>query len=137
MTKSELPSSTAFEAAFEYIKRQLRFSHPDGWFDKQQRWYPNDCEDPNRTLRDTVRTPSSSWPYSYLLAARSLKHVCELKKADAKAARAAIKELKKRFCCETEQELARAEEWIDKGGLLFEAVAHNYAQAPERGKRKI
>lgn len=57
-----------------YQARKDRLIHPKGSFDKAKRWYPTD-EENSDNFTATVRSPSARYPYSYMLAARTLKHV--------------------------------------------------------------
>jgi len=56
-----------------YGRRQNRSVHPDGDFDKAGRWYPSDEEDQG-DVTCNVRSPSRTWPYSYMLRARTKQH---------------------------------------------------------------
>ena len=71
------------EAAIIYAKRQDRKSHPLGEFDKQKRWYPDKEENLDTGM---FRSPSCTWPFSYLIACRSCNHVtfgfCEITKEE-------------------------------------------------------
>lgn len=57
-----------------YAGRKDRRIHPEGRFDNAGRWWPSDDEDADSFTLD-VRTPSKSWPYSYMKAARSKRHI--------------------------------------------------------------
>lgn len=57
-----------------YEARRDRIVNPEGKFDNAGRWYPSAAEDADDYTM-TVRSPSRSWPYSYLTAARTRKHV--------------------------------------------------------------
>ena len=57
-----------------YDERQSRDSHPEGSFDNGGRWYPTDREDHFGDIVHKVRSPSRSYPYSYMLRARTKKH---------------------------------------------------------------
>lgn len=135
MKTKQLPSQQAYEAALEYLKRKARVSHPDGYFDKAKRWYPSDDEDCGIT--STIRAPSRGWPYSYLLAARSLVHVATLFEQDATMVRAAVKDLNKRFASDAGFDFQAAEDFVEQGGLLFSAVSQDYAVAPVAAARKL
>lgn len=50
-----------------------RVINPDGTFDNGGRWYPSAAEDCG--VSSTVRSPSKAWPFSYMTACRTLKHV--------------------------------------------------------------
>jgi glycosylphosphatidylinositol transamidase (GPIT) subunit GPI8 len=56
-----------------YMALKERDIHPDGTFDNKNRWYPSADEDIDIT--NSVRSPSAAWPYSYLTACRTKKHV--------------------------------------------------------------
>ena len=56
-----------------YRALQDRVIHPEGEFDKGGRWYPSEKE--NQGVTDIIRSPSKAYPYSYLVACRSKKHV--------------------------------------------------------------
>jgi ribosomal protein S11 len=45
--------------------------HPQGNFDNQGRWYPSLAQSAGGM---TVRSPSKTYPYSYMTACRTLKH---------------------------------------------------------------
>ena len=62
------------EAVKVYLNRKHRKTHPSGEFDSAGRWYPDASENLNT---DAYRTPSRSYPYSYMLACRTLNHVVE------------------------------------------------------------
>lgn len=64
------------QAAVEYLRRKDRTSHPDGHTDKGGRWYPDDSE--KQPCCDSVRSPSRSFPWSYMTHCRSLGHVAML-----------------------------------------------------------
>ena len=59
-----------------YQALKNRDIHPEGEFDKQGRWFPSDDE--NCGVRSEIRTPSRSYPYSYMTACRTKKHVRRL-----------------------------------------------------------
>ena len=71
----------AFQAYARWLRRQERTEHPTGKFDKAGRWEPSTSEDCDAFTSHT-RTPSRSWPWSYMLAARSLQHCEALDGAD-------------------------------------------------------
>jgi hypothetical protein len=60
-----------------YQSRKDRLSHPNGSFDKHHRWYPT-AEENSDNYTSSIRTPSKSWPYSYMIAARTKKHLLAL-----------------------------------------------------------
>lgn len=72
--------AAAVRAALAYIARKNRDEHPSGEFDSAQRWEPDLAEKSPYVLE--AREPSHRWPYSRLLAARSLKHCAWLHDAD-------------------------------------------------------
>lgn len=135
MKTKQLPGQQAYEAALEYTKRKARVSHPDGWFDKAKRWYPSAAEDCGIT--STIRTPSRGWPYSYLLAARSLQHVATLYGQEASMVRAAVKDLNQRFGTDQGFDFDAADTFVEQGGPLFCAVSQAYALAPAAATRKL
>lgn len=57
-----------------YAARKNRILHPDGEFDNAGRFYPSSTEDADN-FTSSIRSPSRSWPYSYMVAARTLKHI--------------------------------------------------------------
>lgn len=63
------------EAAVRFVRRKRRLEHPDGTFDRAQRWYPASSEGLNT---DCYRSPSREYPYSYLLACRTAVHCARL-----------------------------------------------------------
>jgi hypothetical protein len=50
--------------------------HPDGTFDNKRRWYPSADEDIEIT--NNVRSPSVAYPFSYMKACRTKKHIQNL-----------------------------------------------------------
>ncbi|MBH05161.1 MAG: hypothetical protein CMJ20_02450 [Phycisphaeraceae bacterium] len=68
--KQQTEQQKAIAAVYELLK--TRAIHPSGKFDKGGRWFP--CE-ANADLVGHIRSPSRSWPYSYLKACRSKKFV--------------------------------------------------------------
>ncbi len=60
-----------------YDDRQSRRTHPEGEFDRAGRWYPSDRENGDGSVTQ-VRSPSRTWPYSYMKRARSRGHVTHL-----------------------------------------------------------
>ena len=75
--------------AQEYFDRQSRRSHPDGSFDKSGRWYPSEAEECE--CCKSIRSPSRSYPYSYMTHCRSVEHVANLFGQDPKIIRAIVK----------------------------------------------
>ncbi len=75
------------QAAYEmYIARQARQSHPTGKFDGAGRWYPTESE--TCSCCKGIRTPSRSWPFSYMVHCRTAEHIAHLHGVDPKALRA-------------------------------------------------
>lgn len=70
----KLPQSIESAIRMVFNGRKLRESHPDGTFDRAGRWYPSDDENADG-FTSTVRGPSRAFPYSYMKAARTLRHV--------------------------------------------------------------
>jgi hypothetical protein len=64
------------QIATVYAARRDRLVHPEGTFDDAGRWYPSDRE--NTAGLGGIRSPSRAWPYSYMIACRTRKHVAEL-----------------------------------------------------------
>lgn len=62
-----------FKAAFLLYSLKERKTHPSGSFDKGGRWYPDDSE--RAECCDSIRCPSRSHPYSYMVHCRTAKHV--------------------------------------------------------------
>jgi len=64
------------QAARTFIARRDRTAHPSGKFDKAGRWYPSE----NETCEccSSVRSPSRSFPYSYMTHCRTMAHVASL-----------------------------------------------------------
>ena len=73
-------AQAAFRAYARWLRRQERAEHPQGKTDGH-RWYPSEAENCDGFTRWT-RSPSRSWPWSYMLAARSLSHCESLDDAD-------------------------------------------------------
>ena len=72
------PRKTAkrIKIAWEFIKRRDRLTHPDGRTDNAGRWYPSKAE--RCPCCDSVRSPSRSYPWSYMQHCRTAEHVAQL-----------------------------------------------------------
>ena len=77
---SWLAAEVKAAAAPVYESRRDRETNPDGTFDSAGRWYPSRKEDADDFTRG-IRSPSRAWPYSYMVAARTKKHVVALVEA--------------------------------------------------------
>ncbi|WP_457743266.1 hypothetical protein [Sulfurimonas sp.] len=69
-----MDSSKIKNAVNTYLGRKKRDEHPNGTFDNAGRWYPDESENLDT---DYYRSPSRSYPYSYMLACRTLRHAVE------------------------------------------------------------
>lgn len=69
---NETTTFTAAEIQTVYIALKERKIHPEGSFDRQGRWYPTAAENVNL---DHIREPSRRYPFSYMTACRTLRHV--------------------------------------------------------------
>jgi len=87
--KKEYPE-TVIRAAYAYVCRQSRSSHPEGNFDSGGCWYPSECEE--QPCCSGIRRPSRAWPYSLMTHCRTLPHVANLYGVDPKEVRRAVKE---------------------------------------------
>jgi hypothetical protein len=77
-------------AALEQFRaRRARTEHPDGSFDSAGRWYPDAPE--RRACCKSVRGPSRSHPYSYMIHCRTANHVAALHAVSASELRAAAR----------------------------------------------
>jgi hypothetical protein len=65
--KKEVSSDEMIKKVYDMLKN--REIHPSGEFDKGGRWYAKNSDLIN------VRSPSRAWPYSQMLACRTLKYV--------------------------------------------------------------
>jgi hypothetical protein len=81
---------TVLKAAYEYVRRQERATHPDGIFDGVGRWYPGEGEE--QPCCDRIRRPSGRWPYSLMTHCRTLPHVAALYGVDPREVRRAVKD---------------------------------------------
>ena len=59
------------KARKEYRDLQDRVTHPNGSFDKQGRWYPDEKFD----CCANIRYPSKRYPYSFLTHCRTAEHI--------------------------------------------------------------
>lgn len=93
----ECPGHASLEqlekAAACYKDRQARLLHPDGTFDKQNRWYPSDKE--KCSCCRSIRSPSVVYPWSLMRHCRSIEHVANLFGVDVKELRRVIRPRKK------------------------------------------
>jgi hypothetical protein len=69
-------------ATARYVLRRDRIEHPKGKTDNGGRWYPSDPEE--RSLVGHLRRPSRSFPWSYMLGCRTLRHSCELERLESR-----------------------------------------------------
>jgi|GEM_PF-4337224 len=60
----------------EYAARKKRKSHPDGIFEKGNRWFPSDDE--KCDCCKEIRWPSWNYPFSLMVHCRTKKHVRNL-----------------------------------------------------------
>jgi hypothetical protein len=88
MKKKEYPEAV-LKAAYEYICRQERRTHPAGKFDRGGRWYPSEAEE--QPCCSSIRNPSRAWPYTLMTHCRSIPHIAALYNADPKEVRRAVK----------------------------------------------
>lgn len=58
-----------------YILLRDRILNPQGYFDNGGRWYPDTEE--QASCCSSVRSPSRTFPYSYLNHCRTMKHIAE------------------------------------------------------------
>lgn len=85
---------TLTEAAQEYLDRRARKVHPAGSFDNAGRWYPHDDE--RQECCSAVRSPSRSYPYSYMVHCRTIGHVAHLYGVDEASLRQQVRDLSPR-----------------------------------------
>jgi hypothetical protein len=76
--KTKKARTQAFRDLWEpvYVDRRDRLTHPHGYFEgrgDRTPWYPYEDEDAGGDVTQ-VRSPSSRWPYSYMLRARTKDH---------------------------------------------------------------
>jgi hypothetical protein len=69
-------TSNLEQAARTFIARRDRTAHPTGKFDNAGRWYPSESE--TCSCCSSVRSPSRSYPYSYMTHCRTMAHVANL-----------------------------------------------------------
>jgi len=72
--------ANAMNALVTFARRKDRLEHPEGSFDNASRWFPSNAEDCG--VSGYIRTPSRSWPNSYMVACRTLDHCERLFDAD-------------------------------------------------------
>ncbi|ENJ1753178.1 hypothetical protein ACPV4W_04195 [Vibrio diabolicus] len=77
------------DASIEYLMLKGRYIHPEGKFDNAKRWEPIDWT----PSLGTIRAPSRSHPYSYLVHCRTKKRVSELRDVDLRELTATIKRI--------------------------------------------
>ena len=87
------PSSPLARAVAMFVGRQDRVLHPDGRFDSGGRWFPRDNE--HRECCDVIRSPSRSYPWSYMVHCRTAVHVATLHGVDVRDIRRVVRLQKK------------------------------------------
>lgn len=90
-------------AAARYVLRRDRIEHPEGATDNGGRWYPA-IETETELVIGRIRPPSRAWPWSYMLACRSLRHCCALE--DLKSAKGGRK-----VVAALDRAISRAQSW--------------------------
>tara|TARA_R110001606_G_scaffold363430_2_gene517539 strand:+ start:6643 stop:6906 length:264 start_codon:yes stop_codon:yes gene_type:complete len=78
-------------AAKEFIARRKRITHPKGEFDNAGRFYLDESEQCECCA--DIRSPSRTHPFSQMVHARTLKHVCKMFDADEKEVRKIVKDI--------------------------------------------
>jgi hypothetical protein len=91
MTTEATTTTTLETAAREFIARRDRTAHPAGKFDNAGRWYPSEAEECD--CCNAVRSPSRSYPYSYMTHCRTMAHVAHLFSVDVKDLRREVKRI--------------------------------------------
>lgn len=66
-------------AAIEYLRRKVGGYHPQGRLDKGK-WHP--LADEKQTCCSSIRSPSLTYPWTLYIHCFSLKHVCNMHKAN-------------------------------------------------------
>ncbi len=132
--KSSIP--TVIEAAVElvYAARRARVISPQGEAFSGNRWYPSDSENADN-YTSAIRSPSYNWPWSYLKAAGSRRHIKDLSVA------------KPTFVLEQAESALR---WVDGGcsqrvddatrdaaAVYRDAKAREAAAAPAAGVQEV
>jgi hypothetical protein len=80
--KIHFTDAETLAAAYLYLDRKARVSHPDGNFEHGKKWYPSAAE---RCWQCAyIREPSRSWPFSILTHCRSAEHIASTHSVDAK-----------------------------------------------------
>jgi hypothetical protein len=93
MSINSTPISSV-EAAVKCVEaRQNRTKHPDGTFDKQDRWRPSD-EEKCACCAD-IRPPSVNYPFSLMMHCRTVPHIANLFGVNAFELRKAVNAHKK------------------------------------------
>jgi len=87
--KKEYPE-TVLRAAYEYVRRQSRGTHPAGTFDSAGRWYPLPEAEEQKCCA-SIRQPSRAWPYTLMSHCRSMAHVAALYNVDARDVHRAVR----------------------------------------------
>jgi hypothetical protein len=80
-------------AAYVYLSRKSRQSHPIGVFDKARRWEPVAPETQN--CCGGIRRPSKAYPYSLMTHCRSAEHIANLFGVDKKEMKCVAKGMAK------------------------------------------
>jgi hypothetical protein len=96
----------AVNAAITYIRRRDRDEHPAGSFDSAKRWYPDPSENLNTAY---YRSPSRSWPFSYMHACRTAQHCSHLHEADVSTVRSIANRIDRAGLIENEND---AKQWL-------------------------
>jgi hypothetical protein len=98
--------------ALLFAARKFRIVNPEGEFDSGGRWHPSDSENAD-FFTAGIRSPSRTWPFSYMLAARTRKHI------------KALADVSPEFVLEAAAVAARK-----RGGPDFQAARDAFVAAP-------
>ncbi|MGV4839273.1 hypothetical protein ACSMEA_05895 [Stenotrophomonas maltophilia] len=83
---NEEQKASAYAGAMKYVLRRSRLEHPDGSWDSDGCFYPSSYENAD-WITDNISTPSKRYPYTYMLACRTVEHCCRLEGANVEHAR--------------------------------------------------
>lgn len=83
---NEEQKASAYAGAMKYVLRRSRSEHPDGSWDSDGCFYPSSYENAD-WITDNISTPSKRYPYTYMLACRTVEHCCRLEGANVEHAR--------------------------------------------------
>ncbi|WP_146200764.1 hypothetical protein [Stenotrophomonas maltophilia] len=83
---SDEQKESAYAGAMKYVLRRSRLEHPEGSWDSDGCFFPSAYENAG-WIEENISSPTKRYPYSYMLACRTVEHCCRLTNTPVEHAR--------------------------------------------------